>query len=293
MSTSPANGNGQSAKAAAIGSLSGGLGSLLGLGGGIVAIPAMTAIGLTQHQATGCSLGAVFATGLAGAIGFSAAGHVDWVAAGTMAVPGVVASLIGVKVATIMTPTYLKASLGFLMIACVPAMYFKDEILASKKEKEVAVADSIVKTEATTDPMEDTHALSSREAVPTDLLLKIGACTGFLQGIFGIGGGIVTVPALALFTDFTHHQCLGTSLGAMILPAVVGGFQQFRQGNLILSIAVPLALGTTIGAYIGSNYIANHISDDKLKAAFQIFMILMGGRTVKTALWPAIGRITK
>ena len=40
----------------------------------------------------------------------------------------------------------------------------------------------------------------------------IGCCSGFLAGVFGVGGGAVVVPALSLFTDMNHYQALGTSL---------------------------------------------------------------------------------
>ncbi|VEU39705.1 unnamed protein product [Pseudo-nitzschia multistriata] len=40
----------------------------------------------------------------------------------------------------------------------------------------------------------------------------IGCCSGFLAGVFGVGGGAVVVPALSFFTDMDHYQALGTSL---------------------------------------------------------------------------------
>ncbi|CAM9274778.1 unnamed protein product, partial [Choristocarpus tenellus] len=65
--------------ALAIGGTAGLLGSLVGLGGGFIAIPALTGLlRLNQHQAHGTSLGAVLATGAAGSAAYALTGEVDY-----------------------------------------------------------------------------------------------------------------------------------------------------------------------------------------------------------------------
>lgn len=86
----------QQLKAFAIGCGAGGLGSLVGMGGGFVMVPAMTAVlKLTQHQAHGTSLAAVTTCGMSGAFSYMQAGHVDWVAAASISATGMLAANFG------------------------------------------------------------------------------------------------------------------------------------------------------------------------------------------------------
>ncbi|CAN0353836.1 unnamed protein product, partial [Ectocarpus sp. 8 AP-2014] len=99
----------------------GSLGSLVGLGGGFVAIPLLTGwLGLTQHQAHGTSLGAVFATGAAGSTAYALAGHVDYQAAGAIAVAGMAAAHAGARCTAGVDGNSLKMALGVLMLAVAP-----------------------------------------------------------------------------------------------------------------------------------------------------------------------------
>jgi hypothetical protein len=93
----------------------------------------------------------------------------------------------------------------------------------------------------------------------------------------------VSVPAITLCTDLTHKQALGTSLAAMVLPALTGGIMHFRAGTLPLLVVVPLAVSTAAGAYIGSTYVAHNMSGDVLKGIFSAFMLVFGATALRTA----------
>ena len=61
----------------------------------------------------------------------------------------------------------------------------------------------------------------------------IGLAAGVLAGLFGIGGGILIVPALAQFAKMPFKQATGTSLGALLLPVgLLGAITYYRSGNL-------------------------------------------------------------
>jgi uncharacterized membrane protein YfcA len=100
------------------------------------------------------------------------------------------------------------------------------------------------------------------------------------------------VPAITLCTDLTHKQALGTSLAAMVLPALTGGIMHFRAGTLPLLVVVPLAVSTAAGAYIGSTYVAHNMSGDALKAIFSGFMIVFGVSALRSAR-PAAAAVSK
>lgn len=109
----------------------------------------------------------------------------------------------------------------------------------------------------------------------------IGCCSGFLAGLFGVGGGAIVVPALTLTSSqhMDHYEALGTSLCAMILPALVGTYTHYRRGNVVMRIAPALATGAFVGAYFGGTF-ALSIDESKLKWGFSTLMIALGIRTL-------------
>ena len=81
----------------------------------------------------------------------------------------------------------------------------------------------------------------------------IGLVAGVLAGIFGIGGGIVIVPALAQFAKMPFKMATGTSLGALLLPVgLLGAISYYRSGNLDPRAALLIAAGIVFGAYAGA-----------------------------------------
>ncbi|MDQ8160982.1 MAG: sulfite exporter TauE/SafE family protein [Gemmatimonadota bacterium] len=113
------------------------------------------------------------------------------------------------------------------------------------------------------------------------LLLAIGVGAGVLSGIFGIGGGIVIVPALIYLAKMTPQQAAGTSLAALVLPlgAAIGAATYYRAGHLQLMDALLIAVGMAAGAYFGAQ-IATHVDATILRRAFALLMV---GMAVK--LW--------
>jgi uncharacterized membrane protein YfcA len=108
------------------------------------------------------------------------------------------------------------------------------------------------------------------------LLIAIGVGAGVLSGIFGIGGGIVIVPALIYLAKMTPQQAAGTSLAALVLPlgAAVGAMAYYRAGHLQPKDALYLAIGMAVGAYFGAQ-IATNVDALVLRRMFAVLMVLM------------------
>jgi uncharacterized membrane protein YfcA len=109
----------------------------------------------------------------------------------------------------------------------------------------------------------------------TLLFLAIGLGAGILSGLFGIGGGVVIVPALALLAKFPTKTATGTSLGALLLPVgLLGAWTYHRTGNLEIRASLWIALGLFIGAFLGAQ-VVQHLSDLQLRRAFAAFLLLI------------------
>ena len=261
-------------KAFCIGSVAGVLGSLAGMGGGFVMIPLMTSsalLKLSQHQAHGTSLFAVAATGVAGALGY--AGQVDWEAAAAISLTGMMTARLGAGMTATLSEQVLKRALGVFMLCIAPLVPAKAYFMQLEETRR----------KSTTTNSDDNNVVEKGLMQRIGPPAIIGLGSGFLAGLFGVGGGAVVVPALTLCTDMTHYQALGTSLCAMTLPAMVGTATHFQKGNVAMRIAPTLAMGSFVGAYLGGKLIGLQMDESTLRWGFSGLMLVLGARTLAKA----------
>jgi len=108
------------------------------------------------------------------------------------------------------------------------------------------------------------------------LFVLIGTLGGVASGLFGVGGGIVIVPALIYWAGFSQHMATGTSLAVLLPPiGLAAVFEYYRHGNVDIRAAVILAAMMFVGAWFGA-YLANHISGPHLRLMFGIFICILG-----------------
>ncbi len=107
--------------------------------------------------------------------------------------------------------------------------------------------------------------------------LVIGVLAGVLGGTFGIGGGILIVPALAMFLGFSQQKAQGTSLVALIAPVgILALIQYYRRGDADLKIGGLVALGFLFGA-LGGSRMALGLDEVVLRRSFAAFLVLVAG----------------
>ena len=120
--------------------------------------------------------------------------------------------------------------------------------------------------------------------------LLIGLAAGMLSGLVGVGGGIIMVPALVFFLNYTQHQAQGTSLAVLTLPVVILAsvyyYHQCQKAGTPIDLKVVgfLAVGFLVGGFFGSK-IALAINQDLLK---KIFAIILFYTALKMLGWDAI-----
>ena len=108
------------------------------------------------------------------------------------------------------------------------------------------------------------------------LLLGIGLAAGVLSGVFGIGGGVVIVPALIYLAGFTQHRATGTSL-AVLLPPIgfAAMWEYYRHDNVNVRAAMIIAAAVFVGGWLGA-LVANRVSGPYLRLAFGVFVVVLG-----------------
>ena len=84
----------------------------------------------------------------------------------------------------------------------------------------------------------------------TGLVLLTGAGAGFLSGLFGVGGGLVIVPALMTVLGMSQRRAAATSLAAIVLTAAVGSVSYGARGEVSLLAAGLLVVGALVGSAV-------------------------------------------
>jgi len=271
-------------KAFFIGSIAGTLGSLAGMGGGFVMIPLMTSrLGISQHVAHGTSLFAVAATGIAGSLAYSQDNSIDTIGAIAITSGAILSARLGANFTSKLSEHTLKRSLGVFMICVAPLVPAKTFIAQWKEDSQGGRNDEAQgPTAQNSGDNDDNNDDDKAEQFNIQKVLTcstIGLASGFLAGLFGVGGGAVVVPALTVLTDMDHYTALGTSLCAMTLPAIVGTATHSQRGNVNLRIAPMLALGSFLGAYFGGKAGVG-IEEEKLRWGFSGLMATLGLKTL-------------
>ncbi len=106
-------------------------------------------------------------------------------------------------------------------------------------------------------------------------VLAIGLIAGLMSSLVGIGGGIIVVPALALWLGFSQISAQGTSLAMLSLPvALVAAINYSRQGHVDWKVALLLAISFVVGGYLGSRF-ALSLEVSMVKKIFALFMIVV------------------
>jgi uncharacterized protein len=107
----------------------------------------------------------------------------------------------------------------------------------------------------------------------------VGVVAGFLSGLFGVGGGILIVPALVLVLRFDQRLAHGTSLAA-VLPIAVSSLTSYAIDDKVdWTVGLFLAIGAVGGAVIGT-HILHKLPHDALAIAFAVLLIATAVRLI-------------
>ena len=113
------------------------------------------------------------------------------------------------------------------------------------------------------------------------LFANLGIFAGLIAGMFGVGGGIITVPVLvACFIQYgfedaiTIHMAVGTSLGCIVFTGISSAYAHRQKNAINYKFFKPIALGIVIGAFLGALF-AVQLNGDILKIIIGIFALFI------------------
>jgi uncharacterized membrane protein YfcA len=205
---------------------------LLGGGGSVLAVPVLVyVLGQDVHAATTASLVIVTAAGVAGGVRHARGGRICWRHVGVFtaaALPGVV---VGTVLGNVVGGSALIAAFGLLMLVAAAATWRN----ATRESSGSAPA------EPACPPLRTARDLAAG--------LVVGAMTGF----FGVGGGFLVVPALAVFLALSMRVAVGTSLAIITITSAMSLAAHLLAGReLDLGITTAMTGAAVFGALVGA-----------------------------------------
>ena len=119
-----------------------------------------------------------------------------------------------------------------------------------------------------------------------DATIFLVACVcGIASGLFGIGGGVLLVPFLALFLSFGQHRAQGTSLIALVPPTgALAFFAYSRAGDVSWKIGLLLIPGVFVGGILGG-WLAKRLPPRRMRQVFAGLMFVLGVWQATAAWW--------
>jgi len=227
-----------------VGLLSGVMSGAMGIGGAIIATPFIRLLGVDAHDAIGTTVPAILPSALTGTLAYMKQGLVDKKAALSTALPAVLAAIAGAFATRAFDGSVLMLLTAVLLL-----------LLAVRSFP--------------TRPKED-HADHARTSSSTAYGV-LGAISGFMSGLLGVGGGFIMVPAYLRWFRLPVKVALGTSLAVICITVVPNAVAQGVVGNIRVQETGLLALGVVPGAYLGAKA-SIAANDRRLQMAIALFM---------------------
>lgn len=110
--------------------------------------------------------------------------------------------------------------------------------------------------------------------------ILLGVVTGVLAGFFGVGGGIIMVPALVYLYGFSQHQAQGMSLTAMLLPVgIFGVIKYYKINPFPIKSALWIGFGILFGTFLGA-MLVQYMTPKQLRVGFGVLMIIAAAKMI-------------
>jgi uncharacterized membrane protein YfcA len=249
-----------------VGLIAGVFSGLFGIGGGLVIVPALVALlGFDLKAAVGTSLAALLLpVGIFAVIAYYRAGKLRIDTAAYIAIGLIFGAIAGATIA-LNLPTQTLQQLYGVFLLFMSWRFVEPRKLWAQYRK------------LTTPPPE----LEVEEITPPFwVLIVLGVVAGVLSGMFGIGGGVVIVPALVAFLRFNQKRAVGTSLAVLLLPVSLGAvISYYNDGKLDPGVAAFVAAGLVFGAFGGAR-LALNLPTATVKRMYGVFLLFVGLRFI-------------
>jgi uncharacterized membrane protein YfcA len=257
--------------------LAGFFGSLVGLGGGIIVVPALTLLyGIDIRYAIGASIVSVIATSSGAAAGYVREGMTNLRTAMLLEIGTTSGAVSGAFLAGVLHGPWLCVIFGGMLATSAVMMLLR-----------VSDSDRPVPHDAWADRLqlhgsyfdESRHRRVEYRVTHAKLGLGLMYLAGAVSGLLGIGSGILKVPAMDLAMRLPIKVSTATSNLMIGVTAAASAGVYFARGDVDPFITAPVALGVVLGAMAGSRVLAR-INSRLLRMVFVAVLLFVSGQMI-------------
>lgn len=228
-----------------VGFIGGFLSALLGIGGGVIFVPALLFLGY-EKRAVGTSLAAIVPSVFIGLLAHYLidSQNIHFFTAAITVAGSILGAKLGAKIVQKLNINMLKLLIFLLLI--LAGIRYIGVITGSEQ---------------------------SITELPPEFLALLGLLAGMSSAIFGIGGGIIMVPGFNMLFGLPLHEAIPTSL-AVILPTTIAGTLFHRRFDNISTEAIKHLIPISfLGAFAGA-VVTNHVPATALRMIFGFFLVI-------------------
>jgi uncharacterized membrane protein YfcA len=231
-----------------IGIGAGAVGSMTGVGGGLLMTPALTFMGFTPAQVASTSLIAVTSTSASSTIEYSKQKRIDYAIGSKMAALSIPGAITGALLSNEISIENFKAYFAIILIVTGLYITYKNSIIKEKSAKE-------------------------SKSTSFDLLFYVGSfAAGIVSSLFGIGGGIIFVPLMILVLRMAMLRAGPTSQLTLLISSTAGVLTHSILGHPDYVHGAYLAIGAFVGGQIGAR-LSYRLEESILQKLLSIILI--------------------
>ncbi|TVP68443.1 MAG: sulfite exporter TauE/SafE family protein [Leptolyngbya sp. LCM1.Bin17] len=231
------------------GIFSGVLAGFLGIGGGVVLVPMLVALGYIPVQAVATSSLAILVTSTAGSLQNWRMGFLSWRRVIFLGLPAVITAQVGAFLAGKFLPHILLAAFGVLLLVNIYLVELRKQLI-------------------------NRGANPSKLLTPLMARLVTGGLAGFLAGLFGVGGGVIMVPLQILLLGEPIKVAIQTSLGVIVITAISACIGHAAAGNILIAPGLILGFGGLVGVQFSTRFLPK-LPDQVVSTLFRSMLALL------------------
>jgi uncharacterized membrane protein YfcA len=260
-----------------VGLLAATLGSLVGLGGGIVIVPALIYLGpyfvgqeISVSTAVGTSLAVLIFTAFSSTWAFHKQRKVDFRSGWLYFLTCGPGAMLGSYMTQFVDAKSFQLAFGIFMLVMAILLIIKDRL------KPLSLKWPIQRTYTDAQGLVHSYGYGVLPA------LSIGLLVGIISGLFGIGGGSLFVPAMMILFRYPPHVATATSMFVIFLSSIMGTVTHLSLGEVDGWMVLGLAPSALVGGWLGAK-IANALSSKKLMWVLRITFFVVAIRMISEA----------
>ncbi|MEK3720163.1 sulfite exporter TauE/SafE family protein [Paenibacillus sp. FSL H8-0034] len=260
-----------------VGLLAATLGSLVGLGGGIVIVPALIYLGpyfvgqeISVSTAVGTSLAVLIFTAFSSTWAFHKQRKVDFRSGWLYFLTCGPGAMLGSYMTQFVDAKSFQLAFGIFMLVMAILLIIKDRL------KPLSLKWPIQRTYTDAQGLVHSYGYGVMPA------LSIGLLVGIISGLFGIGGGSLFVPAMMILFRYPPHVATATSMFVIFLSSIMGTVTHLSLGEVDGWMVLGLAPSALVGGWLGAK-IASALSSKKLMWVLRITFFVVAIRMIGEA----------